>query len=360
VSTESPVRNVIDLALGDDVADARGEVGIQQAWTAQKKPRTAEESLPPSVAASEELPRARRIVREASQIIYGVMHDVRQGNEPSFDQVGPVVERITESVLRNNGALLSLARAKNKDNYTYMHSVSVCALLVCFGRALGMGRNDLHQLGIGGMLHDVGKFTIPDRILNKPGPLTDEEFAEMKTHAGQSRHMLSATPGMSQRVIEIAAEHHERHDGSGYPEGLKGEAISLMGQMAAICDVYDAITSDRVYRKAIPPTEALSKIYRWSEIHFSPNLVQTFLRTIGIYPVGSLVMLESGRLAVVLEQHAASLLTPCVRIIFHARGNYYVPPEDLDLSRTFGRRGGDRIVGHEAPEKWVIDPIRFL
>ncbi|MGB0128489.1 MAG: HD-GYP domain-containing protein [Rhodocyclaceae bacterium] len=356
MSTDS---EVIDAALGDDVADAHAEVGIQQASQAQKKPRAVEESLPPSVAASEELPRARRIVGEASQIIFGVMRDVRQGTPVSFDRVEPVVERITESVLRNNGALLSLARAKNKDNYTYMHSVSVCALLVCFGRALGMRRDDLHQLGIGGMLHDIGKFTIPDRILNKPGRLTDEEFSEMKTHAGQSRRMLSETQGISERVIAIAAEHHERRDGSGYPDGLKGEAISPMGQMAAICDVYDAITSDRVYRKAIPPTEALSKIFEWSKFHFNADLVQTFLRTIGIYPVGSLVMLESGRLAVVLEQTPNSLLTPCVRIVFHARNNHYIPREDVDLSRTLGG-GGDRIVAHEAPEKWKIDPMRFL
>ncbi len=368
VTTEGEVARVIDAGIrelyidvsqGDDVPDAPTESEIREETEAQMM-RAAEEPAPARVAAGEELGRARRIVGEAGQIIRGLMSDVRLGKQVSVEQVEPVVEKITESILRNSGALLSLTRVKNKDNYTFIHSVSVCALLVSFGRALGMRRDDIRQLGIGGMLHDIGKTMIPDEILNKPGRYTDEEFVVMKAHAAESRRILSETPGISRRAIGIAGEHHERYDGSGYPDGLKGDAISPMGQMAAICDVYDAITSDRVYHKGLAPTEGLRKIFEWSKFHFNPDLVQAFLRTIGIYPVGSLVMLESGRLAVVLEQHEGNLLSPTVRVVFHSRSNHYLPPEDVDLSRTVGRGGGDRIVGHEAPEKWKIDPMRFL
>jgi HD-GYP domain-containing protein (c-di-GMP phosphodiesterase class II) len=368
VTTESEVARVIDAGIrdlyidvsqGEDVPDAPTETEIREETEAQMK-RAAEEAPPARVSAADELGRARRIVGEAGQIIRGLMSDVRLGKQVSVDKVEPVVEKITESILRNSGALLSLTRVKNKDNYTFVHSVSVCALLVAFGRALGMRRDDIQQLGIGGMLHDIGKTMVADEILNKPGRYTDEEFAVMKAHAAESRRILSETPGISRRAIGIAGEHHERYDGSGYPDGLKGDAISPMGQMAAICDVYDAITSDRVYHKGLAPTEGLRKIFEWSKFHFNPDLVQAFLRTIGIYPVGSLVMLESGRIAVVLEQHEGNLLNPTVRVIFHSRGNHYLPPEDIDLSRTVGHGGGDRIVGHETPEKWKIDPMRFL
>jgi putative nucleotidyltransferase with HDIG domain len=368
VETQSEVARVIDAGIrdlyidvsqGDDVPDAPTETAIREATEAQMR-RVAQECPPARVGLAEELVTAKLIVVEASQVVRGVMHDARLGKQVSVEIVEPVVERITESILRNSGALLSLIRLKKKDNYTFVHSVSVCALLVAFGRALGMRRADIDQLGIGGMLHDIGKTTIPDGILNKPGRLTEDEFAVMKSHVAEGRRILTETPGISRRAIEIVAEHHERHDGSGYPGGLKGEAISPSGQMAAICDVYDAITTDRVYQNAMAPTEGLRKIFEWSKFAFDPDLVQGFLRTIGIYPVGSLVMLESGRLAVVLEQHEANLLNPTVRVFFHSRGNYYLPPVDVDLSLTVGRGGGDRIVGHEAPEKWQVDPMRFI
>jgi putative nucleotidyltransferase with HDIG domain len=268
-----------------------------------------------------------------------------------------VVERIGDSILRNGDALLALCRVKTKDDYTFQHSVSVGALLIAFCRELGMDADEVHQAGVGGMLHDLGKVRVPDAVLNKPGRLTDEEFAVMKGHVVESRRILEDTPNISDIALRVAAEHHERYDGSGYAAGLKGEAISRIGQMAAICDVYDAITSDRVYHKGMAPTEALRKIFEWSKFHFNPQLTQAFLRCIGIYPVGTLVKLESGRLAVVLAQHEGNLLQPLVRIVFHAKGDHYLKPEDLDLARP---GCADRVLGYEAPEQWGIDPMRFM
>jgi HD-GYP domain-containing protein (c-di-GMP phosphodiesterase class II) len=200
----------------------------------------------------------------------------------------------------------------------------------------------------------------PDAILNKPGKLTDEEFAIMRHHVVASREILEITPHISQTALHVAAQHHERHDGSGYPNRLKGEEIAPLGRMAAIVDVYDAITSDRVYHKGMPPTEALRKLLEWSRFHFDPELVHAFVRVVGIYPVGTLVRLESGRLAVVVEQRESNLLQPLVRVMFDAKRNHYLKPEDVDLSRPLGKGGADRILGHESPEKWQIDPMKFL
>ena len=182
----------------------------------------------------------------------------------------------------------------------------------------------------------------------------------MRHHVVASREILEITPNISQTALQVAAQHHERYDGSGYPGRLKGDEISRIGQMAAIIDVYDAITSDRVYHKGMPPTEALRKLFEWSKFHFNPELVHAFARVVGIYPVGALVRLESERLAVVVEQRESNMLQPLLRVVFDARRNHYLKPEDVDLSRSMGKGGADRILGHESPDKWQIDPMKFL
>ena len=350
----------IDPGKGLDVDDAptRHEVERQ---LEEEMLRVAAETVPKRHStASEEIGRARKIHAEANHLIHNIMNDVRLGEQVRLEQVEPAVEKMTESILRNGGALLSLCRVKNKDDYTFQHSVSVCALQVSFCRAIGMDAATIHLAGIGGLLHDIGKVRVPNAILNKPGRFTEEEFAVMKCHVVESKNILDQTDGISETSIQVAYQHHERHDGSGYPEGIKGDAISQMGKMAAICDVYDAITSDRVYHKGMAPHEALRKIFEWSKFHFDPALVQQFLRTIGIYPVGTLVMLESGRIGVVLEQSESNLLQPVVKVFYDGKRTRYLPPEEVDLSRSFGNGGGDKIVGHETPEKWGIDPARFL
>jgi HD-GYP domain-containing protein (c-di-GMP phosphodiesterase class II) len=171
----------------------------------------------------------------------------------------------------------------------------------------------------------------------------------------QSEFILQHTPGITQTALDVAAQHHERFDGSGYPNNLKEDAISAHGQMCAIVDVYDAITSDRVYHKAMAPTQALRKLLEWSKFHFNPTLVHAFIRSVGVYPAGSLVRLESGRLAVVQEQNSGHGLQPIVKVIFHSRLGHYLPPEILDLTKL-----QDAIVGDESFEKWRIDPARWL
>lgn len=318
----------------------------------------AEMPKPRQTSFREEAEDARRIQGEANRLIRDLMQDVRLGRQIDSERVEPVVENITQSILRNGGALLSLCRIKNKDDYTFQHSVAVCGLQTAFCRALKMGHEDIHEAGIGGLLHDIGKTRVPDEILNKPGRLTDDEFAQIKCHVVESRRILEQTPGISAIAVQVAAQHHERHDGSGYPLGLKGDEISQMGQMAAIVDVYDAITSDRCYHKGLEPNEAMRKIFEWGKFHFNPVLVHAFTRCIGIYPTGSLVRLESGRLAVVIGQCEGNLLQPLVRVIHCTRRQRPLPPLDLDLSRP--GPGGDRILHYEKPETWGIDVAAHL
>ena len=357
---EAGIREVyVDTELGLDVGDAptASEVSLE---IDEEMLRAVEKQPEPRASTHEELARAQKIHSEANQIMRSIMSDVRLGKQVHVEQIEPMVDKMATSILRNSGALISLNRIKNKDEYTFQHSVSVAALLMAFCRGLGFDEEIIRQAGIGGMVHDVGKMQTPDQILNKPGKLTDDEFTVMRHHVVASREILEVTPNISQTALHVAAQHHERYDGSGYPNRLKGDEISRIGQMAAIIDVYDAITSDRVYHKGMPPTEALRKMFEWSKFHFNPELVHAFARVVGIYPVGALVRLESQRLAVVVEQRESNMLQPLVRVVFDAKRNYYLKPEDVDLSRPVGKGGADRIIGHESPENWQIDPMRFL
>lgn len=349
----------IDTARGDDVRDAPTEDEVR-AQLDSDMIRIASTAAAPRVAYREEASRALRVRAEADRVVHGVLNDVRLGRQVRIEQVEPVVEKMTQSILRNGSALLSLCRVKGKDDYTFLHSVSVCALLVSFCRAVGMSSDETRMAGIGGLLHDVGKVKTPDAILNKPDKLTDAEFDQMKGHVHSGYEVLSETEGIDSASILVAHQHHERHDGSGYPLGLKDGEISRIGQMAAICDVYDAITSDRCYHKGMAAHEALRKLLEWSKFHFNAELVQQFIRVIGIYPVGTLVQLESGRIALVHDQHeGGSLLQPVVRVIYDSKRRSYLPPKDVDLSKPLGHGGGDKILCHETPEKWGIDLARF-
>ena len=313
----------------------------------------------PTLPLRDELVAAKELHRDAYNVAHRVLMDARLGRQIELDRLEPVVGRITDSILRNRDALVSLSRIKTKDNYTFEHSVSVCVLLVAFCQTLGYERSVMMDIGVGGLLHDIGKMMIPDGILNKPSALTPPEFMLMQSHAHIGAEMLKQTTGIPEIAIVIAAQHHERFDGTGYPDRLKEDRISRFGQMASIVDVYDALTSNRIYHQSIEPTAALKKLFEWGKSHFNEELVHQFIRAVGIYPVGSLVRLESGLLGVVVEPDGADLLHPTVRVIYDMTRGSYVSPRDLDLSKQ-AAGGGDKIVGHESPRKWHIDPYAYL
>lgn len=346
----------IDTIKGADVFLARTQQEVNDELDQQMLEIARKKSDKPLVAdLAEEGGRARRLHGEANRIVRNLMGDVRLGLQLEVDRLEPLVENMVDSIFRNQDALLPLAHLKSHDSYTFEHSVSVCALMVAFGRGLKLPRETIKEIALGGLVHDVGKAKVPDSILNKPAKLTDDEFTRMKSHVVQGIIILQNTPGIGDQALHVAGQHHERFDGTGYPNRLKGPQISLHGQMAAIVDVYDAISSDRVYHKGMPPSVALKKLLEWSQHHFDPLLVQSFIRAIGIYPSGTLVRLDSGRLGVVMEQNEGNLLQPVVRVFYHAVKQYYLPPETIDLARA-----QDRVVSTESYEKWKIDPHQWL
>ncbi len=346
----------IDTVKGADVWEARTQGEVNAELDVRIREIARKQTDKPIVTElKEEAVRAHRLHGEANKIVRHMMEDVRLGQQIQVERVEPLVEGMVDSIFRNQDALLPLARLKNHDDYTFEHSVSVCALLVAFGRGMKLERQQIKELALGGLLHDVGKAKIPDSILNKPAKLSDEEFATMQSHVAQSVLLLKDAPGISRIALQVAGEHHERFDGTGYPRKLDGEHISLYGQMAAIVDVYDAISSERVYHKGMPASMALKKLLEWSAHHFDPQLVQTFIRAIGIYPTGTLVRLESNRMGVVVEQNEGNLLEPVVRVFYHAAKQHYLPPEIVNLAKT-----QDRIASFESFEKWKIDPYQWL
>ncbi len=346
----------IDTARGEDVAGAPTQAVVESELDRQLKASasTGAALALARVSQREEAVAARRILGEATGIVEELLLDVRLGKQVELAKTGPLVMDIYASVLRNPGALISLCRIKEADTYTFKHSISICALLVSFTHALGMDSATVQEAGLGGLLHDIGKMKVPGEILNKPGRLTDEEFTIMKSHAVLSRDLLTGVAGISEVVIQIVGEHHERMDGSGYPRGITGGAISQVGRMTAVVDVYDALTSNRVYRKGSEPSAVLKKLLEWSGSHLDGDLVQLFIRTLGIYPVGSLVRLSSGCLAVVVEQ-GEDLLRPLVRVVYDAERKLRLQPRDLHLTRST-----EQIVDYEGPAEWKLDPAGYL
>ncbi|ALZ86429.1 phosphodiesterase [Pseudomonas oryzihabitans] len=302
-----------------------------------------------------ELAQASAVSAHAKQEVARLFQDVRLGQAIELSEVATVVEQISASVLRHPTALISLTRLRTADEYTYIHSVSVCALMTAVARQMELPAEQVWLAGQAGLLHDVGKMHTPLEVLNKPGKLTDAEFAVMRRHPEDGVALLRQW-GAAAEVIDVCLHHHEKFDGSGYPRGLAGTQISLLSRIAAVCDVYDAVSSTRPYKTAWSPAEAIRRMAEWKG-HFDPQVFQAFVKTLGIYPIGSLVRLSNEQLAVVVEQHPDSLLTPRVRVFFSARSRTPLPQRLLDLARP---PADERIVRREDPEEWGFRNLERL
>jgi len=308
-----------------------------------------------AISCPQEMAQASAVSAHAKQEVARLFQDVRLGQAIELSEVATVVEQISASVLRHPTALISLTRLRTADEYTYIHSVSVCALMTAVARQMDLSAEQVQLAGQAGLLHDVGKMRTPVEVLNKPGRLTEAEFAVMRRHPEEGVALLQQW-GASAEVIDVCLHHHEKFDGSGYPHGLAGTQISLLSRIAAVCDVYDAISSTRPYKTAWSPAEAIRRMAEWKG-HFDPRVFQAFVKTLGIYPIGSLVRLSNEQLAVVVEQHPDSLLTPRVRVFFSARSRTPLPQRLLDLARP---PADERIVRREDPEEWGFRNLERL
>lgn len=305
---------------------------------------------------ADEVRHAMQLCNTAKQSVVDMFSTARMGKAIEVGQALNLVEDIANSASRHPHALISLARLKNVDEYTYMHSVAVCGLMIALARQLNMSEEQVREAGLAGLLHDIGKIAISNQILNKPGKLTDTEFAVMKTHPERGLRILQKSDSVSPAVLDVCLHHHEKIDGTGYPHGLRGDGISILARMGAVSDVYDAITSDRPYKKGWLPAEAIRKMAEWSKGHFDDTVFQAFVKTVGIYPIGSLVRLTSGRLGVVIEQNPDSLLMPRVKVFFSTKSRVQIAPEVVDLAR----QQEEKIEGRESADTWGFRHLEHL
>lgn len=308
------------------------------------------DALRPRLSMGEEMTFANKIYTKSKVVVRSLFAEARLGRAIDMHGAEELVDEISRSLERNPWALISAARLKTADEYTYMHCVAVCALMTALARQLGLDEQETREAGLAGMMHDVGKAKMPLEILNKPGRLTDEEFSVMKRHSEEGHRILVEMGGAGEIALDVCLHHHEKMDGTGYPHHLPAEKISRHARMGAVCDVYDAVTSDRPYKKGWDPAEALRRMATWAG-HFDEYIFQAFVKSVGIYPVGSFVRLESGLMGVVVEQGEGSLLQPKVKTFFSAKSRAYVLPKIVDLSLA---RSNDRIVGPENPHAWGI------
>jgi putative nucleotidyltransferase with HDIG domain len=348
---------VIDVAKGRDVdAPAAPGVAPPAAPVPAPAPPAPPRKAEPRCSVAEEMQRATAIFNQSRRAVSSLFNEARMGKALDADNCRPLVDEIASSVGRNPGAIVSLARLKTHDDYSYMHSMAVCALMVSLARQLGLDEREAREAGLAGLLHDMGKAMMPIEVLNKPGKLTDAEFEIMKTHPRRGFDLLEEGRGVGADVLDVCLHHHERPDGKGYPDGLSGAALTRIARMGAVCDVYDAITSNRPYKEGWDPADSIAKMASWKE-QFDPEVCQAFVRSLGIYPIGSLVRMRSGKLAVVVEQNDKSLVAPRVKVFFSTRSNMPITPEIVDLSSSLCQ---DAIAARESNAQWKFPHLDEL
>lgn len=306
---------------------------------------------PRRVAAPNEFHAAESVLADCKAAVGELFNRIQHGEAAkAIEDAGPVVSGIAESVERNPDALLTLVRVRSLDEYTYMHSIAVSALMINLARQLNLPPDYVKQAGTAGLFMDIGKGFLPAELLSKRIEYDAADWAEMRRHPQLGADAVNASGDMSKIVADVCLHHHEKYDGTGYPHGLKGEDISLFARMAAICDTYDAIASARPHRPAKGPADAVAELYKLKG-HFDETVLTSFIRSIGIYPVGSLVRLESRMLGCVSAQRRDQLTKPVVRVFYSIPQGTHVPVHELDLAEE---PAPDKIVAREEPRRWGL------
>jgi putative nucleotidyltransferase with HDIG domain len=346
---------VIDTAKGLDVDHVKTSLATEVVRLENVPAESAANTIK-RISAAEEAKAAMRAINASKKAVTSMFNDVRMGKAIDTAAALPLVEDIAASVSRNESSLISLVRLKTKDDYTYMHSVAVCALMIALAKQLNLSEAETRQAGLAGLMHDIGKACIPNEVLNKPGALTDSEFSLVKLHPERGHELLLQGGVEDDVVLDVCLHHHEKVDGSGYPSKLKGEEISLLSKMGAVCDVYDAVTSNRPYKAGWEPGVSLQRMAQWTG-HFDQTVFKAFVKSVGIYPIGSLVLLKSKRLGVVIDQSQQQLLKPVVKVFFSTKTKSRIPIEIIDLSKSSVT---DEILGLEPAENWGIQHVDEL
>ncbi|MFD2167751.1 HD-GYP domain-containing protein [Thalassotalea euphylliae] len=277
--------------------------------------------------------KAKSLFSQSKKIQRQYLYDIINGKDLDIEPVQEITDQTVDAIFKNPDAMACVLNIRNKDEYLLEHSVSVSILMAIFARHLNFDRQIARELSIGAFLHDVGKIRIPDEILNKPTKLTPEEFKIMQTHVNHSIDIIQNTPGISELSQEVAALHHEKLNGKGYPYQLANDDISQYGRMITICDIFDALTADRVYKSGYCHVKAFNILRKLGEAgELDTSLVNRFIKCMGVYPVGSLVELNSHKLAIVEARNPRDPINPKVRSFYNIDYRHYTMAEDIDLS----------------------------
>jgi putative nucleotidyltransferase with HDIG domain len=281
------------------------------------------------------IPAGKRNILEiyngAVDAIKDVMSEVRMGKIPKSEPVNNIVEEITESVLDDPSAMIGLTMIKNYDNYLFNHSVNVSVLSLSLARAMNLGREEIHDVGVAALLHDVGKTGVSENIIRKPGSLSSEEWEKVKEHPVMGSNIIKRMEGLKEHIGQMVLEHHVKHDHSGYPKNE--ENLHPYSQILTVCDAYDALTTLRVYQTPNNPVEAIKIMMNLSGRHFEPETLKAFLGMIGLYPVGTMVRLSTNEIGIVTKVTPEEPASPVTKIIYDKDGNTLNDPFDLDLSK---------------------------
>ena len=349
----------IDTAKGPD---SKSSVSIHQLDRSLEKElatlTASEVEAPTLVDWNDEMVRAVPLYDEAQKVMTALIQEMKDKKQLTNLAVAEkIAKKIIDSTARNRDVLICLGTVRNKAKYIQQHSINLAVLMSVFTRFLSIKAEAIEQAVLGALLHDLGKVFIPKQISDKPGALTDSEFATMKKHVALTNAILEKTSGLSETALQVATQHCERVDGSGYPQGLAGKDISVFGRMIGILDVYDAITNDRSFRERLAPGEALKKLLQWSETTFDKQLVHGFIKCLGIYPTGSMVFMESNHLGVVIQQNPDHKLEPIVKCFFLLKPKGFISPKIIDLSKKIN---DDKILKAVDPRAFKIKVEDFI
>ncbi|MBB6215843.1 HD-GYP domain-containing protein (c-di-GMP phosphodiesterase class II) [Anaerosolibacter carboniphilus] len=268
---------------------------------------------------------------EARKLAKTIMENIRMGNNIEMKEIYRRVNLIIDDLLNHRNVMVQLCDIRTVDDYTFAHSVNVCVLSIITGISMGYNHQRLRDLGVGALLHDIGKMQIADTILNKPGELNEDEFDVIKKHSDLGYALLCEIPDIAIDVKIVALTHHERYDGSGYPFGKKSEEIHEFSRIVAVADVYDALTSDRVYKQKILPHQAMEYLIAMAGHLFDPEIVKAFIRYIAVYPLGYIVALSSGERGIIIDSNHQFPTRPKIRVVYDAQGQKCTERRELDL-----------------------------
>lgn len=347
----------------------KAEYAIDESDTAHWTPDPGDETISDlkltqyssQTSLEEELPRARQHREQLIESVHDFMQSVRDGKKIDIQNIETGLRRVEESILNNPSAFMLLRLLKEKDNYTYEHCVDVSALSIIIGRKLGLPRDILDRLALGAVLFDVGKMNISSDILNKNAKLTDEEYTIIQTHVNEGIKIVSDIEDVHKSVLDIVATHHERYDGSGYPNRLKGKNIPILGRIVGVADCYDAMTSRRSYSKALPSDQVIREIYKWRDTLFQDEIIEYFIQAIGIYPVGSIVEMSNGEIALVVAQNDLRRLRPKIMTLLDENKRHVFTNKirDLYYDTTHDGKPLD-IIRAVDPDTYELDPKVFI